>query len=133
MQTRIDSFMEAATNTAIGLVVSTIANATLTPLVLGHPISLLENVGLSVGFTVISILRSYWLRRLFNGRSVWSAIKEAMPHRCPDCGKFTRFERLVVNWGVCDRCFDESYSEYLERATRCEVSLAAVQRAGVGE
>jgi hypothetical protein len=75
MQTRTDSFMEAATNTAIGLAVSTVANATLTPWVLGHPISVHENVVLSAGFTVISIGRSYLLRRAFNGKSVWQAIK----------------------------------------------------------
>lgn len=74
-QTRIDSLMEAVTNTSIGLVVSTIANATLTPAVLGHPITVAENVILSAGFTAISIARSYTLRRVFNGRTVWAAIK----------------------------------------------------------
>jgi hypothetical protein len=75
-QSRIDSFMEALTNTIIGLLVSTVANATLTPAVLGRPITLIENVVLSAGFTAISIARSYILRRLFNGRPVWQAIKK---------------------------------------------------------
>lgn len=75
MQSRVDSFMEALTNTVIGLLVSTVANMTLTPWVMGRPISMSENVLLSLGFTVISIGRSYILRRTFNGKSVWQAIK----------------------------------------------------------
>lgn len=86
MQTRIDSFMEAVTNTVIGLAVSTVANMTLTPWVLGHPISVAENVLLSAGFTAISIGRSYLLRRWFNGRSVWQAIKEQWVIRPEDVG-----------------------------------------------
>jgi hypothetical protein len=78
MQSRTDSFMEALTNTAIGLAVSTVANMTLTPWVLGRPISLHENVALSAGFTLISIARSYLLRRAFNGKSVWQAIKDRL-------------------------------------------------------
>jgi hypothetical protein len=75
MQSRIDSFMEAVTNTAIGLIISTVANWTLTPAVLGHTITLAQNVALSAGFTVISIVRSFTLRRAFNGRTVWQAIR----------------------------------------------------------
>ena len=67
--------MEAVTNTTIGLVISTIANWTLTPAVLGHTISLAQNVALSAGFTVISVARSYTLRRVFNGRTPWQAIR----------------------------------------------------------
>lgn len=76
-QTRVDSFMEAVTNTAIGLVISTIANATLTPLILGHAVSIRENAILSAGFTIISVVRSYTLRRVFNGKTPWQAIRAA--------------------------------------------------------
>lgn len=78
MQSRIDSFMEAVTNTLIGLVVSTIANWTVTPAVLGHPITLAQNFALSAAFTVISIVRSYTLRRAFNGRTAWQALRTAL-------------------------------------------------------
>lgn len=73
-QSRIDSFMESVVNIAIGLVVSTIANALVLPLVTGHPLSLEQNVALSVIYTIISLVRSYAIRRAFNGRSVWRAI-----------------------------------------------------------
>ena len=73
--------MEALTNTLIGLVVSTIANWTLTPAVLGRPITLHENVMLSLGFTIISIARSYILRRAFDGRQPWEVIKAALTRK----------------------------------------------------
>jgi hypothetical protein len=78
MQSRVDSFMEAVTNTAIGLFISTIANWTVTPWVLGRPITLHENVVLSGAFTLISIARSYLLRRAFDGRTPWQALRSAL-------------------------------------------------------
>lgn len=74
-QSRTDSFMEAAVNIAIGLVISTVANHFVLPAVLNVHMTLGQNVVISVIFTVISLVRSYTIRRLFNGRSVWAAIK----------------------------------------------------------
>jgi uncharacterized membrane protein YraQ (UPF0718 family) len=74
-QSRIDSFMEALMNTLIGLLVSTIANFFVIPAVLGVHMSHAQNIALALIFTVISIARSYLLRRAFNGRSVWEAMK----------------------------------------------------------
>lgn len=82
MQTRVDSFMEAVTNTAIGLIISTIANYFVIPAVLGVHMTHTQNLVLAAIFTVISIGRSYLLRRAFNGRSVWQAVKAAWPRRC---------------------------------------------------
>lgn len=76
MQSRVDSFMEAVTNTAIGLGIAITMNATVTPWILHRPVSLVENSVLSAIFTIVSIIRSYTLRRLFNGRTVWQAIKD---------------------------------------------------------
>lgn len=77
-QTHIDSFMESVVNIAIGLVISTVANAVVLPTVTGHPLTLGQNVALSVIYTVISLVRSYAIRRAFNGRSVWQAIKKRL-------------------------------------------------------
>lgn len=74
-QSRLDSLMEAVTNTAIGLVVSTIANYFVIPAVLGVHMTHAQNAALSAIFTVISIGRSYLLRRAFDGRTPWQAIK----------------------------------------------------------
>jgi hypothetical protein len=78
MQSRVDSFMEAATNTVIGLVISTIANYFVIPAVLGVRMSHAQNIALASIFTVISIVRSYTLRRAFNGRTAWQALRGAL-------------------------------------------------------
>lgn len=75
-QSRVDSFMESVVNVIIGLVISTIANWMILPPLLGVELDLGTNVLIGSIFTVISIVRSYTLRRLFNGKPVWSAIKE---------------------------------------------------------
>lgn len=77
-QSRIDSLMEALTNTVIGLIVSTIANHIVLPLTLGVSPTLGQNVAIGLAFTVISVVRSYSLRRVFNGRTVWSVLKTKM-------------------------------------------------------
>jgi hypothetical protein len=66
--------MESLVNIAIGLVISMTANAVLIPMITGHPLPLAENGGLALAYTVISLVRSYVIRRAFNGRSVWAAL-----------------------------------------------------------
>lgn len=73
-QSRIDSLMEAVTNTSIGFLVSLVtwiivADAMSIPLTWG------ENLLITGIFTVVSVARSYLLRRAFNGRSAWQAVK----------------------------------------------------------
>lgn len=68
--------MESATNIVIGLVISTIANWLILPAVLGVSMTLGQNVLIGLAFTAISLVRSYVIRRAFNGRSVWQSIKE---------------------------------------------------------
>lgn len=74
-QSRADSFMEAVTNIIVGLVVSQVANVTVLPWVLGVRVSHGAALWLGVIYTAISLARSYVLRRAFNGRSVWQAVK----------------------------------------------------------
>jgi hypothetical protein len=74
-QSRIDSLMESVVNIIIGLIVSTIANWAILPAVLGVSMSLGQNLLIGSAFTVISLVRSYVIRRAFNGRSVWGALK----------------------------------------------------------
>ncbi|MNF85891.1 hypothetical protein D3C84_683080 [compost metagenome] len=64
-QSRKGSPFEALTNVAVGLIVSMIANAMVFPLYGFHP-SLLDNIGITLIYTVISLARSYLLRRAFN-------------------------------------------------------------------
>lgn len=67
--------MEALTNIVIGLVISTIANWIILPAVLGVELTIMANIQIAVFFTIVSLARSYAIRRIFNGRSVWMAIR----------------------------------------------------------
>ena len=65
MQSRLMSMVETLTNIAIGLVVSFLSQIVIFKLYDIH-ISLSQNVEITLYFTVISIVRSYALRRAFN-------------------------------------------------------------------
>jgi hypothetical protein len=59
------SMIEVATNILIGLVVSFISQIVIFKLYNIH-ISVVQNVEITVWFTIISIVRSYLVRRWFN-------------------------------------------------------------------
>ena len=63
-QSRFMSLVEASTNTALGFGVSVAANLLILPL-FGFPIHLGPALSIGAIFTLISIIRSYLLRRLF--------------------------------------------------------------------
>lgn len=65
MQTRLMSMVETITNVAIGLVVSFLSQVVIFKYYDIH-ISLAQNLELTLYFTVVSIVRSYALRRFFN-------------------------------------------------------------------
>lgn len=65
MQTRLMSMVETITNVAIGLVVSFLSQVVIFKYYDIH-ISLAQNLELTLYFTVVSIVRSYVLRRFFN-------------------------------------------------------------------
>jgi len=57
--------LEALVNLAVGYVVALAANVIVLPLFGFHP-SLAEHAAIGLVFSVISVVRSYCLRRLFN-------------------------------------------------------------------
>lgn len=65
-QTRRGSFVEACLNTIIGFGVSFLANILILPQFGCKNLTLADNFWIGVCFTVISILRSYVLRRWAN-------------------------------------------------------------------
>lgn len=73
-QARIDSLMEAVTNTLIGFSVSLVTQLIIVRLY-QLPISTSVSFQMVGWFTVISVARQYILRRLFDGRTVWQSIK----------------------------------------------------------
>jgi hypothetical protein len=69
MQTKKQSFLESITNTAIGFGISLAATFLIFPVV-GVESTGTKNVIITVFFTVVSITRSYFLRRYFNSKNV---------------------------------------------------------------
>lgn len=65
MQSKRGSLAEAIANTAIGYLVAVAANVAVLPLFGLRP-SVSQSFGIGLVFTVISLARSYVLRRLFN-------------------------------------------------------------------
>ena len=67
--------MEALTNTVIGFLISSITWSVVAFLFhITMPLG--DNLVITGIFTVVSVVRQYTLRRLFNNRSVWQSIKE---------------------------------------------------------
>ena len=62
MQSRVESFVEAWINTAIGFWISFAANYFILPL-FGFNVSLSQTFWIGLAFTAISVLRSYIIRR----------------------------------------------------------------------
>lgn len=63
-QSRRSSAMEAAISVSTGFVVSLAASPIVYPL-FGHAFTLTQNIGITLVFTVLSLLRSYLVRRFF--------------------------------------------------------------------
>ena len=74
-QSKIDSVMEVVTNTAVGFLVAMLGNNLFLPLVFGIQVSMVESAITACLFTVLSMVRQYAIRRAFNGRSVWQAMR----------------------------------------------------------
>lgn len=64
-QTRTQSLIEASLNIAIGFAINLVANLLVLPIFGLHP-TIGDAFGMGLIFTVISIVRSYVLRRVFN-------------------------------------------------------------------
>jgi hypothetical protein len=65
MQSRWESLVEAKVNLAVGFGVAWVANVYVAPL-LGVRMTGTQGVAMVVMFSVISLIRQYALRRLFN-------------------------------------------------------------------
>lgn len=66
--------MESVVNTAIGFCISYVGWLVIAPLY-GIPMTTSSNLQIIGWFTIISVARQYVLRRCFNGRTPWAAIK----------------------------------------------------------
>lgn len=68
MQSKKQSLVESATNTAVGFVISLTATFIIFPLV-GFESSFSKNLIVTIFFTIVSVLRGYFIRRIFNNKT----------------------------------------------------------------
>ena len=73
-QTKTGSFIEAWINVGIGFSINYVANLLIFPLFNMH-ISLTDNLLMGAIYTVISVARSYAIRRWFNARIHQAAMR----------------------------------------------------------
>lgn len=66
-QTRLQSFIEACINVLIGFAINMLANFVILPLI-GFAITVGQNLFIGVLYTIVSVARSYAIRRWFNAR-----------------------------------------------------------------
>jgi hypothetical protein len=73
-QTKLGSFIEACINIVIGFVINFCMNLLILPL-FGFHITLLDNFYMGLLYTIVSIVRSYVIRRWFNSMIHNTAVK----------------------------------------------------------
>ena len=64
-QSRKRSAVEAIMNVIIGYMVAVFANLTVLP-AFGYNVTLFDGAAIGLAFTIISLIRSYVIRRVFN-------------------------------------------------------------------
>ena len=67
MQSKKQSLIESLTSTTIGIIIGIVLNLTILP-IFGYPVSVVDSLWISVIFTIVSIIRSYIIRRWFNSK-----------------------------------------------------------------
>ncbi len=74
MQNKKRSLLESITNVIVGFGISFISLHFIL-LIFGHDVSLRDNFYMGIWFTIISIIRSYTLRRVFNKKDDIKGVK----------------------------------------------------------
>lgn len=69
MQTKKQSLLESVINTTIGLIISMLSQLFIYG-VMRIPVTISQSVLLTLFFTVVSIIRSYIIRRIFNKKTI---------------------------------------------------------------
>ena len=65
MQTKMQSLLEATTNTLIGYAISVGVGQLVYPY-FGYEVTIMDNMGLTAVFVAVSLIRSFTFRRVFN-------------------------------------------------------------------
>lgn len=75
-QSRLGSLIEVVINVVIGFIITLMANPIIYPM-FGHSFTAMQNIGITLIFTVLSIVRGYCIRRWANARIKKTAAKIA--------------------------------------------------------
>ena len=67
MQSKRESMIESLTSTTIGIIIGIVLNLTILP-IFDYNITVVDSLWISVIFTIVSIIRSYVIRRFFNSK-----------------------------------------------------------------
>lgn len=70
MQSKLDSLLESFTNILIGFTVATISNFIVLSM-FGYNVTASDSILIAIVFTIISLVRSYMIRRVFNKYKVF--------------------------------------------------------------
>lgn len=76
-QTRLSSLIEAGLNVLIGFWISFVANLVILPAAGFTALTLETNLYIGLAYTVVSVVRSYIIRRWFNARLHAAAMRLA--------------------------------------------------------
>lgn len=68
-QTKLESFIESITNTLIGILISSTANYLILPMFYDN-VTFKNSLYIAIIFTLISVCRNYFIRRVFEGRVI---------------------------------------------------------------
>ena len=67
MQSKMESMIESLTSASIGVIIGVLLNLTVLP-IFGYDVTVTNSLLISIIFTVVSVIRSYVIRRWFNSK-----------------------------------------------------------------
>ena len=150
MQSRKGSVIETMTNIFIGYWINFLGNWFILPL-FGFQVTVSQNIKIGLLFTIISVLRSYGLRRFYNwlGRKGWfkdpdqdlqkelahelTQIKANLDHRCSMLPRLTRACTRSFKFGyeLSPKTTKMSNNELRELAVTIDAKLSEIARGEV--
>lgn len=126
MQSRFGSLIESLSNVTLGIVIGFITNNIVLPL-FGYDVTLVDALGIALIFTVISLVRSYVIRRYFNRFEFFNKKLEntmenkiitlAVYSRGPLC--LNRIYRYIGYDEVIFKTWEDAARDYLNRLPNC--------------
>ena len=114
MQTKVQSFVEANFNTFSGTLINWTAGVIIYPL-FGMSVSLLDVTGITLCFTLLSVLRNYMIRRFFN-RNSGPVLERKDYHMCAEgCGNISKISNTETRFIRKDPLASQTLKDLLSK------------------